>query len=101
MEKRLARYPQLYGRVGFAHPYRALPGEELAFVLARHGRKLGPELDGTDFTDAAVARLTGGNFRLLQRLLVQVGRILKINELTTVTDEVVEAARRTLVIGAT
>ena len=105
LEKRLSRYPQLYSRVGFAHQYRPLQGDELAFVLTRHWRQLGLSLDGADFTDvqasAAIARITGGNFRLLHRLFVQIERILKINGLSVVTDDVVEAARSTLVIGAT
>jgi DNA transposition AAA+ family ATPase len=104
MEKRLSRYPQFYSRVGFAHHYRALAGEELSFVLTRHWRSLGIALDSADFTDAQaialIARLTGGNFRLLHRLFVQIERIMKINELTVITDDVVEAARSTLVIGA-
>jgi hypothetical protein len=49
---------------------------------------------------AALIRATGGNFRLLHRLLSQVGRILEINGMGTVTREVVEAAREVLVIGA-
>jgi hypothetical protein len=104
MEKRLSRYPQLYSRVGFAHHYRPLQGDELSFVLTRHWRKLGLALDEADFTDtqavASIARITGGNFRLLHRLFVQIERILKINGLSVITDDVVEAARSTLVIGA-
>ncbi|MGE5946486.1 MAG: AAA family ATPase [Betaproteobacteria bacterium] len=105
IEKRMARYPQLYSRVGFAHHYRPLHGDELSFVLTRHWRQLGLTLDDTDFTDnqaiTAIARITGGNFRLLQRLFVQIERVLRINDLTVITNDVVEAARSTLVIGVT
>lgn len=95
--------------MGFAHHYRALQGDELSFVLTRHWRKLGLTIDEADFTDtqtiASIARITGGNFRgnfrLLHRLFVQIGRILKINGLSVITDDVVEAARSTLVIGVT
>lgn len=105
IEKRMARYPQLYSRVGFAHCYRPLKGDELSFVLSNHWRQLGLTLDNADFTDtqaiATIARITGGNFRLLHRLFVQIERILRINDLSVITDDVVEAARSTLVIGAT
>jgi DNA transposition AAA+ family ATPase len=56
-----------------------------------------------DFTDAkamaAVIRVTGGNWRLLHRLMAQVERLLQINGLHTITKEVVEAARENLIIG--
>ena len=103
LEKRLARYPQLYSRVGFAHQFRPLSRDELTFILTQKWEQLGLTLELTDFTDAeavaAVIRITGGNFRLLQRLFAQVERILQINELHTITQEVVEAAREGLVIG--
>lgn len=104
IERQLERYPQFYSRIGFAHHYRTLEGDELAFVLTRHWRRLGLNLDEADFTDhqaiAAIARITSGNFRLLHRLFVQIERIMRINELTAVTEDVVDAARSTLVIGA-
>jgi Holliday junction resolvasome RuvABC ATP-dependent DNA helicase subunit len=49
---------------------------------------------------AAIARITNGNFRLLNRLFRQIQRVIKINELNCITAEVVEAARECLVIGA-
>jgi hypothetical protein len=43
--------------------------------------------------------MTGGNFRLLTRLLTQIERVLEVNQLHSVSTEVVEAARDSLVIG--
>lgn len=105
LEKQFSHYPQFYSRVGFAHQYRPLTQEELLFVLQRHWRALGKVLDPEDFTDAqaiaAIARITRGNFRLLERLFPQIERVLKINELDTITNDVIEAAQSTLVIGIT
>ena len=46
------------------------------------------------------SRIAHGNFRLLHRPSVQIERILRINELSVMTEDVVEAARSTRVIGA-
>ena len=104
IEKRLARYPQLYSRVGFVHHFRPLSGEEIQFVLQHKWPQLGLNIDLSDFTDAesvaTITRITNGNFRLLQRLLSQVERVLQINELRFVTKEVVETARELLIIGS-
>jgi len=103
IEKRLSRYPQLYSRVGFVHHFKPLGKEEVQFVLQHKWQQLGLTLDLSDFTDAesvaAIIRITNGNFRLLQRLLSQVERVLQINELRYITKEVVEAARELLIIG--
>jgi DNA transposition AAA+ family ATPase len=105
LEKRLARYPQLYSRVGFAHAFRPLSQEEMHFILQHHWAELGRELEPTQFTDqeavAAIIRITAGNFRLLNRLVAQIRRITQLNGLQTITREVVEAARECLVIGTT
>jgi DNA transposition AAA+ family ATPase len=103
IEKRLARYPQLYSRIGFVHEYRPLSADELGFVLQRHWATLGLKLSADDFTDteaiAAVHRITSGNFRLVQRLFAQITRVLEINGLSVISREVVETARESLVIG--
>lgn len=104
LEKRLCRYPQLYSRVGFVHQFRSLSSEEAVDILKHQAAKLGVALRSDQFDDAeataAIIRITGGNFRLIQRLLTQIERIMQINELRAVTKEAVEAARESLVIGS-
>ncbi len=77
IEKRLARYPQLYSRVGFVHHYRPLSAEEQAFVLARNWPGL--HLAAADFTTgeavAAITRITSGNFRLTGRAPFSAGSL--------------------------
>lgn len=103
IEKRLARYPQLYSRVGFVHAFRSLRAEEVRRLLAEHWPEMGFTLPASGISDeaavAAIIRITGGNFRLMRRLLAQVERLLGINQLQAVTVAVVEAAREGLVIG--
>ena len=102
IEKRLARYPQLYSRIGFAHEYRPLTPDELTAVLTRRLPAAGGETDdGIAHTTAiaTIVRITGGNFRLVDRLLTQIERIQALNKLDTLTPEVVDAAREALLIG--
>lgn len=103
IEKRLARYPQLYSRIGFVHAFRSLRSEEIRRLFTEHWLEMGLVLPASGITEeeaiAAIIRITGGNFRLLRRLLSQVERLLGINQLREVTVAVVEAAREGLVIG--
>jgi DNA transposition AAA+ family ATPase len=103
IEKRLARYPQLYSRVGFVHAFRSLRAEEVRRLLAEHWSEMGFMLPAPGISDeaavSAIIRITGGNFRLMRRLLAQVERLLGINQLQAVTAAVIEAAREGLVIG--
>ena len=103
LEKSLARYPQLYSRVGFAHQFRVLSEEETRWLLQQRWSHLGMNIRVDDFTDAealaTIVRITAGNFRVIHRLLMQIERILEINHLNTVTKEVVEKARERLVLG--
>jgi len=102
IEKRLARYPQLYSRVGFAHEFKPLTPDELTAVLASRLPLSPGSTDGGIAHATAVAtivRITGGNFRLVDRLLTQIERVAALNELAEVTPEVVDAAREALLIG--
>jgi DNA transposition AAA+ family ATPase len=103
IEKRLSRYPQLYSRVGFVHEFRPLSAAEVHDVFQQHWFPSGVSLPHKGLNDeevrATIVRITGGNFRLLQRLLTQSARLMEINALSEITQEVVEAARETLVIG--
>ncbi|MEA9987056.1 ATP-binding protein [Subtercola sp. RTI3] len=102
IEKRLARYPQLYSRIGFAHEYRPLTPDELTAVLTR---RLPDDAEADDggiahaTAIATIVRITGGNFRLVDRLVTQIERIQSLNKLTELTPEVVDAARESLLIG--
>jgi DNA transposition AAA+ family ATPase len=102
LERRLARYAQLSSRIGFVHEFRPLGAPEVRALLAGWrppGVALPEDLLADAEAVAAIIRITGGNFRLLDRLLTQVGRILALNGLGAVTREAVEAAREVLVIG--
>ena len=102
LEKKLARYPQFYSRIGFVHEFRSLAAKEIRQLLNERWTPPGVHLPDHPLdqeTVAAIIRITGGNFRLLNRLLTQMERILEINALLEVTKAVVEAARESLVIG--
>jgi DNA transposition AAA+ family ATPase len=102
LEKRLARYAQFYSRIGFVHEFRPLGTTEIRRLLAQRWTPDGvhlPEQPWAEDAIAAIIRITGGNFRLLNRLLTQMERILEINSLREVSKDAVDAARESLVIG--
>ena len=102
LDKRLQRAPQLYSRIGFAQKIEPLSDDETRFFLEqRWSHRVSAHSD--DFTDqeavAAILRITRGNIRLIERLMMQVEHILVANQLQVVTKEVVETARDNLIIG--
>jgi DNA transposition AAA+ family ATPase len=103
IERILERFPQLYSRIGFMHQFQRLSKIEIEFIIEKHFSKLGVNIDAADFTDqeaiSAVIRCTNGNFRLINRLVKQAIRIMKVNNAVTLTSEIIEAARSCLLIG--
>lgn len=100
IEKRLARYAQFYSRIGFVHEFRSLSAAEVRKLFELSWTPTGVNLPPiSDDILSSIIRITSGNFRLLNRLLTQMERILEINALDQVTQDVVDTARESLVIG--
>lgn len=103
IEKIIERFPQLYSRVGFVHQFKNLGKSEVEFIIAKHFSKLGVSIDEGTFSDqeavSTIIRMTNGNFRLINRLLKQSQRIMQVNCMTSLTTEIIEAARKCLLIG--
>jgi hypothetical protein len=102
IEKRIARFPQFYSRIGFVHEFRPLDANQAQELLEQRWTPAGVTLpDGKLIPEviASLIRMTGGNFRLLTRLLTQIERVLQVNDLHLISNEVVEAARDSLLIG--
>jgi Holliday junction resolvasome RuvABC ATP-dependent DNA helicase subunit len=83
---------------------RSLPALQMPAVrqlLERNWAPEGVERPQTPLdpeTISLIIRIASGNFRLLNRLLTQIQRILEINTLKEITKAVVAAARESLVI---
>jgi DNA transposition AAA+ family ATPase len=102
IEKRVARFPQFYSRIGFVHEFRPLDETQMTRLLNERWLPAGVKLPDAMLAPDVIAtliRMSGGNFRLLTRLLTQVERILKVNQSEIVSEEILTAARDSLVIG--
>lgn len=85
------------------HEFRPLSAGEIRELLRQLWIHSGVELPEQGVEDeeviAAIIRITGGNFRLIHRLLAQMARIAEVNAVSAITRPIVEAARESLVIG--
>lgn len=103
LDKILARFPQLYSRVGLPFDFGRLSKDDIQEAICMiwehlcHNTPFGPITD--EAVIAAIIRTTGSNFRLLRRLLTEAKRLLEVNDLVQVTEIVIQSARDSLVIG--
>jgi hypothetical protein len=68
IEKRVARFPQFYSRIGFVHEFRPLDEAQITKLLSQRwapaGVTLPDEILAPDVI-ASLIRMSAGNFRLL------------------------------------
>ncbi|MGM7689361.1 hypothetical protein [Staphylococcus felis] len=93
----------MYSRIGFSHQFEKLSNDELKHVLEYRTNELSLSLSYDDFEDYEsvniVIKIANGNFRFVQRLFSQIIRIMEINELNKINAEVIDTARKGLIIG--
>ncbi len=88
--------------LGFVHEFRPLAADEVHRLLREGWMLPGVTLPDAPLSQevlAAIIRMTGGNLRLLNRLLTQIKRVVRINQAQDVSLDIVDAARESLVIG--
>jgi DNA transposition AAA+ family ATPase len=103
IEKIIERFPQLYPRVGFVHQFTNLGKKEVEYIISKQFSKIGVCIEEDNFSDqeavSTIIRMTNGNFRLINRLLKQSYRIMQVNCMASLNTEILEAARKCLLIG--
>src|SRR5271170_1175264 len=66
IEKRIARFPQFYSRIGFVHEFRPLDAAQMQELLEKRWTPAGVTLPDEQLVPEVIAsliRMTGGNFR--------------------------------------
>ncbi len=98
MDRRLDRQPHFSHRVMFLHEYQQLSLEDASRYIDYKVEKLGAEKPPSDVY-SAIYWYTQGNFRMLNNLFLQIERLLKINEMSEVSRDIVDSAREVLLFG--
>ena len=103
IEKKLSRYPQLYSRIGFVHNFKPISNKELEYIIKNKMDEFNIEYNINDkFTKESfseIIKITRGNFRLIQRLITQIHRIMEINNIGNINKDVIEVAKKSLITG--
>jgi replication-associated recombination protein RarA len=90
--------------VGFVHEFKPFSQTDVWQLLRVRSSPSAVSLPHEDLIDeeaiAMLSRIMQGRFRLLHRVLTQIGRVMEINGLDKLTREVVEAAGERLVVPA-
>ena len=101
IDRRLRRtgYGQLHSRFTFAYEIQPLSSAEMKVFIARKWEELALPLSADDGVSIAISRIAAGNLRILHRIFAEIKRLQKLNCLTMITPDVVEVARKGLLLG--
>lgn len=104
LEKVISCLPQFRNRVGFRHEFKPLTVADMTVLIESDSFKelrfgLSTKRFESKDTISKLARATSGNMRTLNRLCLQIKRVMRVNSLDMITDDVVETARKALIIG--
>jgi len=102
IDRRLKRagYGQLHSRFTLACEIQPLNMDEMRLFISLKWQELNLPLTADDAVSAAIMRIANGNFRALHRIFVEIKRLQRLNCLPMVTPDLVEVARRGLLLGS-
>lgn len=103
IDRRLRRsgYGQLHSRLTFAYEIQPLTNDEMRVFITRKWQELTLPCTADDAVSAAIMRIANGNLRVLHRIFAEIKRLQKINCFPMITPDLVEVARKGLLLGAT
>lgn len=101
IERRLRRsgYGQLHARFNLAHEVQPLSTNEMKLFISQKWLELKLPLTADDGVSGAIMRISNGNFRVLHRIFAEIERLQKLNCLSMITPDLVEVARKGLLLG--
>lgn len=99
IERRLKRYGQLHSRLNFVYEMAPLTVEEMRLFISGKWLELNLPLSADDAVSAGIMRIANGNFRVLHRVFTEIERLQKLNCLPLITPDLVEMARKGLLLG--
>lgn len=103
IDRRLRRsgYGQLHSRFTLAYEIQPLNTEEMRLFISLKWQELNLPLTADDAVSAAIMHIANGNLRVLHRIFAEIKRLHKLNCLPIVTPDLVEVARKGLLLGTT
>ena len=100
IERRLQRaaYGQLFSRFSLAYRIEPITEKEAETFIVLKWAALGLPLKADGVVAAAIAKLAAGNFRTLHRIFAELQRLQKLNRFQMITPDVLDAARKGLLL---